>query len=814
MNSIIPQKTLAHLEWQRICERLADHCSGPVAAERARTLGFAPDERSRQRQLSRTTEARGLIDDGRAPGLGSPPRVAAFAQLAGRGSVLHAEALIDLGRFLESAWRTHQALHDLTDLAPQLSELAELLVLLPDLARRLRDSFDDHGQLHDHASGELGALRARVGSMHEQLQSSVQSVLRSPDYSEYLQDGYYTIREDRYVLPVRSGHKYHLPGIVHGSSQSGQTVYIEPQQVVEANNRLVLAQADVEREIQRILTKLSADVGKHTQDIVESQDLLAQIDLAFAAGRLSKELNATVPIAAPDAPLSLRNVRHPLLVLAGVDVVPNDLILREGQLGLVITGPNTGGKTVALKTVGLCALLSLAGLHIPADHGSTLPLWPAVYTDIGDEQSLQDHRSTFSAHLANLVRIRELAQSGSLVLLDELAVGTDPIQGAALAQAVLEDFVSRDITAITTTHFESLKALPFEDQRFRNAAVGFDMQAGGPTYRLSMDVPGASNALHAARRLGLHPPLVERAGELAGGQHQRLEAIIGQLEEERLQTHNARRAFEKQTRDLESTRAQLEEARARLQQKIRSDVSRERDLALQHAKRLREELERLQQQLRQPKKQRDAEWIAQASRQAQRASEEILQARRADLRTEAGTPLDPQSLQLGQRVWVLSLETEAQIVELPDDRAQVGVRAGIVTARVQCSDLRAVGKGKTKAAGAARVRAAQPSPAPAAPPRAQAAEGALDWEQLPPQAGHNTVDVRGQRADEAIDKVEAFIDEQHSAGGRIVFIIHGHGTGVLKNAVRQWLKSSPYVHDQRPGGRHEGGDGVTAAQLR
>lgn len=817
MRPTVPQKTLAHLEWDRVLTRLSEHCRGPVASARARALPFADGEAERAVRLARNSEARNLIDDGRVPPLGNPPDVDRPVTIASRGGVLDAEDLIDIGSFLESAWRTRKALEDLPDLAPRLAALAAQLVSLPDLSRELRDAFDERGELQNSASGELGSLRTKVGTLHEHLKQSVHSLLADADYTDLLQDEYYTVRDDRYVLPIKSGHKRHVPGIVHGSSQSGHTVFIEPQAVVEANNRLVLAQAEVDREIRRILAKLSKSVGNRATEIRASQETLAAIDLAFAAGFLSKELKGTSPLAAKDAPLGLKAARHPLLVLAGIDVVPNDIRLLPEQRGLVITGPNTGGKTVALKTVGLCALMALAGLHIPADEGSTLPLWPAVHTDIGDEQSLDDHRSTFSGHIANLVSILDALQPGSLVLLDEIAVGTDPVQGAALAQAILEGLVDRGVMVMTTTHFESLKALPFEDPRFRNGAVGFDVEAGGPTYRLRMDVPGSSNALSTARRLGLDPAMVERALELAGGQHQRLEQVIARMEAEQALAHNARLAAEKEQRRLEIARTELEAAQARLRQQIKDGVARERDQALREAKSLREDLEKLRRQVRRDQNRNDPAWLASQQGRAQQAIEQVITARKADVAQGSGAPLRPESLRVGQRVWVLSLENEAEIVALPDDKGRVEVRAGIVTARVAQTDLRAAETRKADRKAGKRLREAGAAEAEAAavesgfiPPDPAPVVG---WDALPPQVPDNTCDVRGQRVDDAIENVERFLDTVYERDGRVAFIIHGHGTGVLKRQLRLWLQKCKYVRDQRPGLRHEGGDGVTAVML-
>ncbi|MCA9546381.1 MAG: Smr/MutS family protein, partial [Myxococcales bacterium] len=621
---------------------------------------------------------------------------------------------------------------------------------------------------------------------------------------------YYTIREDRYVLPIKSGHKRHVPGIVHGWSASGATVYIEPQPVVEANNRLLMAQADVDKEIRRVLKRLSGLVGEHAPAIRASQKALAVIDLAFAGGHLSLELEASPPVLVDAGePFHLRAARHPLLVLGGeVKVIPNDILLGAEQKVLVVTGPNTGGKTVALKTVGLCALLTLAGLHVPAADGSRVPVYPGVFSDIGDEQSLDESTSTFSGHIANLKAILKDLRPKALVLLDELVVGTDPLQGAALAQAILEGLAQRDATVVVTTHYEPLKALPFDDARFRNGAVGYDATAERPTYRLALDLPGASSALQTARRLGLDPSMVDRAEALAGPQQRHLEQVIRRLEEELARAHAEREAITRERRRLEVARTEVEATRERLKAKIKDGVERERSEALRHARAARTEMERLTRDLRKAAKRKDTAWMDEQKSKAQQVIEQVVTAQRSEAEATSGPPMDPTGLRVGQRVFVLSLDNEAELLSLPDERGKVEVRAGIMTARVDVGELRSRSKARGKAP------KVPPAPTPSAEaPAPRTAPASLDWDELPPQTPSNTVDVRGQRVDEAIDAVERFLDTLYESSAPIAFIIHGHGTGALKRELRGWLGRCRYAAEHRRGLPHEGGDGVTAVRL-
>ncbi len=797
MKSGVPKNTRRHLEWDAVLARLAEHCRGPVAVDAALALEPATDAAELAERLARVSEARALVDAGRLPPVGDAPDVSRPLSMAARGAVLDPEELRSIGVLVESSARCIRYLAESN--TPHLAAVGERLCDLPGLGRNLLDSFDESGGVLDSASGELGQLRTRVAQLHEQLKQRVHGLLSDPAYNDLLQDDYYTIREDRYVLPIRSGHKRHVPGIVHGWSATGQTVYIEPQAVVEANNKLLMAQAEVDREIRRILARLSKQVGAHSREIGVAQAALGELDLALAAGRLSRELEGSEPVIVEETALALTAARHPLLCLAGGLVVANDIELSPPHRVLVVTGPNTGGKTVAVKTSGLCVLMALCGLHIPAAPGSRVPRVPGVFTDIGDEQSLDDGQSTFSGHIANILAIFAAIEPGSLVLLDELAVGTDPVQGAALAQAVLEAFAERETMVLVTTHFESLKVLSYDDERFRNGAVGYDRERRAPTYVLTLDVPGASSALQTARRLGLDGAIVDRAAELTGPQQRRLEATIEDLETQRQAAINAREAVEAERVRLEAARARVEQQEDKLRERLRTGLAKERDEALQAARKLRDDVRRLERALRNPEKRSEPAFLADARVRAEKAVSELSEAKHAAERIAAGPAPAATELRIGQRLWVVSLGIEAELVEGPDDRGRCRVRAGILTAVVDAGDLRP--------RGGAAPAAEKPRPRRAPAPQT------IQWEDAPPQATHNTVDVRGHRVEEALERVEKFLDAAYEKDEPIAFVIHGHGTGALKKAVRDFLRESRYVRDQRRGERGEGGDGVTAALL-
>ncbi|MEE2785758.1 MAG: endonuclease MutS2 [Myxococcota bacterium] len=801
MSVTVHPQTFGHLEWSEIQQTLANFCQGPIAAERAQQLRPYPAPSVVAAYQAKTSEARALLDAGYTLPVHGVPDVQICLSRAERGGTLDGEELLAIGHIIEGAARCSGYLASLRERCPTLAEVADGIQPIPELGREILDSFDSRGDVANSASGELYDLRQRVNVLHDQLKDMVTNIVSHPDYAGMLQDDYYTIREERYVLPIRSGHKNHVDGIVHGWSGSGATVFIEPQPVVEANNRLVYAHAEVEREVRRILAKLSKGVGRYASVIRANIEALVNLDFAWACGQLSKRLAASAPALTDDQSIVLKAARHPLLVLAGHTVVPNDLTISGDRPVLVLTGPNTGGKTVAMKTLGLCTMMALCGLHVPAAPGSQVPHIPAVLSDIGDEQSLQEHLSTFSGHIRSLRRIFNAIEPGALVLLDELVVGTDPIQGAALAQAILEFLATQGCLVLVTTHYEGLKVLPFNDHRFRNGAMGFEPESGRPTFLLSLDIPGASSALQTAQRLGLPDEVIDRASDLAGPQQQALQAVIESLERERDVLRRHRENAEAEETRLSIARAALEAKERKLADRLQKGLDAEQDQALRDARAVRDELKALRKQVRQKVNIENPEWITQAKQRADEVIEQVQTAHSERAQALAGPKPDWTSMKVGQTVHVVSLGREAELVALPDAKGKCQVRAGIMTIHVNADDLRPRGYAKQVKTSRTFTR-----------PVAKKVE--VTFDNAPPQTPDNTVDVRGLRTDDAIERVERFLDTCYGLDRRIVFIVHGHGTGALKKEIRSWLKRSNYVQDQRRGHRTEGGDGVTAALLR
>ena len=812
----IPHKTRRHLEWLRLCEALAERCRGEPAQERAIKLSVASSMRAARKQLQHIDEARALLDADERPPLGQPVDLSAALARAQRGGVLTSESLCQIAALISNSVDSVRFFKRHDETYPELADLAVGLTERRDVASDIQGCFDTEGGVSDFASGDLREMRQRVRAMQGQLKERVEGLLKDESLSGMLQDDFYTLRDDRYVLPVRSGHKRHVDGIVHGWSSSGATVFIEPQVVIEANNRLRMAQAEEKQEVHRILTRLSRRVAKMVDELRQSQEALIQLDFIFACAQLSQDLDCSSPHLDVEPSLHLPAARHPLLELSGINVVPNDLELGGDQGSvLVITGPNAGGKTVVMKTAGLLVMMAQSGLHIPADPGALVPWVPGLFSDMGDEQSLSEGQSTFSGHLANIQAILRLLKPNSLILLDELAIGTDPLQGAALAQAILEHLVAQGSLVLVTTHYEALKLLSTDDERFRNGAVEYDATVGGPTYRLRYDMPGSSSALQIAAKLGLPGELVERAQELTGEQHQRLEDAITRLEREASEARAAKREAESEAQRLKALNHQVEQRERKLREKMQKSIHGERSKAITEARALRDQVKELKTQLRtQPMSEAQ---LSEVERDLTRSADVLAEAQVQDQLRDYPPDLDHNTLTLGQRVWVINLDMHAELSRLPDHRGRCAVQAGLLQIEVDVDALRRPHSGTSQTNQPSSKRSKKQKRS-ASRKRRREAETTVSvstpsWDRVTPQTSDNTCDVRGQRSDEAVSSVVYFLDGVYRRGGSAAYIIHGHGTGALKRHLRGWLPSCDYVSDFRPGKSHEGGDGVTAVLL-
>lgn len=802
----VPASTLRDLGWHEIVRAIADRTSTPRGRERAETLPFLERKEEIEASLSRIEEVRALLRKELTLPLSDASDVRDALRYAAKGGMLDPAQQIGVSRLIRAASRVRSFVHGHRAEIPLLATLAAELPEATSLASRIETAFEASGRLKDSASGVLASLRDKTRSLHHAIKGRLEEMMGEREFAENLREGYVSIRNDRYVVPVNASFQARIPGIVHNASNSGQTLFVEPQQIVGLGNELSIAQSMAEEEERRILLELSSDIGDRAQELLAAVEILGELDWIQACGRLADDLDATRPqLAEGRAAFSLRGARHPILVLQGKKVVANDVSLAPGQRALVISGPNAGGKTVTLTTVGLFALMVRAGLPVPAEFGTLVPLYGGIYSAIGDAQDLSRDLSTFSAHLTTLKKILESAREGSLVLVDEIAADTDPREGAALASAVLHQLVARSAQVLVTTHLEELKAIGLADERFANARVGLDPRTLAPTFRLELGAAGVSSAIEIAARVGLPEEVLDKARQhLHGGSAlatalEKLEGERRAAERAKQQAAEARSLAEKAKTEADATRLEAEiairEAEARVRDELRGEIEEAR-------KQVGELIARL---TREGKVGAAVEGQKTLQSWAEQLQKESVKARaRGQAVREVGhVGSGMATVRPGARVQVASLGREAEVLEIGRDHAVVAV--GPLKTRVSLDDLVALPGKVTPPTGKKKAfrGGARPSVADAEAVAAATLDGP-----------ENRCDIRGLRADEAIREIELFLDRTYSEGSGEVWIVHGHGTGALKKVVREALEASPYVAVFRPGGRHEGGDGVTVVEMR
>lgn len=697
-------------------------------------------------------------------------------------------------------------------LRERLGRLAPPATLRSALDRSLERGSEP--RLSDSASPRLAELRRRVQSTRKGLTSAADRLVRKPDIARALADTYWTDRQGRVVLPVRSdafsraGSHGTVSGIIHGSSKTGATLFVEPQALVEAGNAWREATVAVRAEERRILAELTASVGESAEQLTEALDRLVWLDGLHARLEVSRLIGGVEPeVFEPDAGrrLSVQTARHPVMALAGLDVVPNDLYVDHGG-ALIISGPNAGGKTVALKTLGLCVLMTQAGLRLPTSEPASVPLFRNVVTDVGDDQSIVGGLSTFSAHMGHVRDALERAAAdgpGTLVLLDEVAVGTDPEQGAALAEALLRELVERAATLVITTHYERLKLLASEDaSRFANAAVGFDFEAMRPTFTVRMGAPGASSALTVARRLGLPDVVLDRARAMLDDSRLQVDALLRDVEAHRESLASELREAARERRVVAALREDLERRERREEETAATKRAKAHAAAASELRDLEQEIKRRRKALRRAETSRDKDGVSdgEARAFARDAKEAVRQGKLPDVPRKAeAVP----SVAVGDRVFVPSLGMNGTVLDIKGEKVRVQLPLAKVTVRRE--ELGKAGaKPKQKQAKRGTISV----------PRSSAASKYFGTDAARVEARHdNVIDVRGSRADEALTQLEVFCDRAIAEDVDVVIVRHGHGSGALRKAVREHLAHLRYVKQHRGGLSIEGGDAVTVVWI-
>jgi DNA mismatch repair protein MutS2 len=785
------------LEFSAVREQLARHAS--FSAGRELALGLLPtsDLGDARRRLAATAEA--LLLPGLRPGLhlGGVHDVRPVAERARVGGVLAPEELLDVASTVRSARAWRRGLAALRDETPTLLELAD--VYLSDhsgLAEDIQDAIGEGGDVLDSASPALGRLRTELRGAHDRLVSRLREIMSAPPYRDVVQDPVVTQRAGRYVIPIRAESRGQVPGIVHDQSASGATLFIEPLAVVEMANRWRTLILEEEREVERILRALSQEVGEQADALLSSVEGLAQIDLARARAALAEQHRATAPelVSLPrpagQPVLRLLNARHPLL---RGEVVPITFELGGNFDLLLITGPNTGGKTVALKTAGLLSLMAQAGLFVPADEGSLVAVFERVQADIGDEQSLAQSLSTFSSHISRIVRMLRDADSCSLILLDELGAGTDPQEGAAIARALLDFLRERGAYVVATTHYPELKSYAEATSRVQNASVEFDVQTLSPTYRLMIGTPGRSNALAIAERLGMPAEVLNRARTYVTPQAQETEVLLQEIARERGVVEDARARALKEAAEAATLKVRARAALRDAEKKHRDVWEQAQTAAEAELAELRREAHRVRLQLQAGRERGYSEPAREAFQAALALPGLGVPAAPVVLEPEPETPQSAR-VQPGAEVLVPRLGLPGRILAIRDDTVEVEVLGRRV--HMPLREL----EGATRPTSAER-RAAEPerlTTTAFATPRGDVAF---------------QLDLRGLRRDEALERLEQYLENASLAGMPEARIVHGKGTGAIRQAVRETLRRSQYVARFAPELDSSGGDGATQIWL-
>ncbi len=791
------ERTLANLGFAEIRKALEKRCRTEPGRQRALARPFLANASEVHDALSLIQEARRLLAEPLSLPLGGLEEIRPSLARAAKGAMLEPKELIAITAALFAFERVRETLEARVDALPMMAAIGRRIPALERLATRLDRCFEPNGELSDRASPELKEARDRARGLHRAIKSRLDKLLHDEKFLVNLREPYFTIRNDRYVLPVLAQMRAEVPGIVHNASQSGQTLFIEPQELIALGNDLAIAQSMVLEEERRILLELSGAVGQKAEEIAAGVEALSALDEAEAAARLANDLDGAPPEIDLDGTLELLSLRHPLLQLKGGEVVPNDVRLSGKTRALVVSGPNAGGKTVTLTAVGLCALMLRAGLPLPARAGSKLPLFSSIDSAIGDAQDLDKGLSTFSAHVAELKRICEGVAPFGLVLIDEICADTDPKEGAAIAIAVLEQLLDKGATVLVTTHLEELKALAHMDERFLNARVGFDPKRMAPTYKLQIGEAGRSSAIEIAARVGLSDRICARARELYLGAGGPLAKALAAAEEQR---RNLDQLLEQARADREAAelaKRKHEEELAALEQRKKLEELRFRDALTAELEYAQRQVQKLLEALKSRESAKQAESAAQQIKARLEEQAKAVRALKAELARDEG-PSGPPDLRVGGWVRHLGLDKDVEVLELVGH--EVVVAAGALRMRVAKSEI-------------GPARSARPSRFPSADRKAHLAKA----EEVAPAAvalASPTVDVRGLRSDEAIRNVEQFLDRVFRGGENGATIIHGHGTGALKQTIRDYLDRSPYVRMYRPGDGHEGGDGVTVVSLK
>jgi DNA mismatch repair protein MutS2 len=779
------------LEFEKILHRLSSHAATSLGKEAAGQLDPLGDFEAVRLRLQATDEAVNVERlKGHAP-FGGIRDIRSALHRSRIGGMLNPSELLDISTTMFGTRRLKRfvaAVHEEYEV-PMLKDEVDLLTENKPLEDKINSCIDENAVVLDSASPELGRVRSELRTGETRVRERLEQMIRTPSIQKMLQDVLVTIRNDRYVIPVKQEYRASFGGMIHDQSASGATLFIEPESVMQLNNKLRELRMKEEIEVEKILHALTELVAEQSDLLVSDVELLAQLDFIFAKAGLAQEMKATLPRLNDRGFIKIKRGRHPLI--AANAVVPLDLELGNQYGAIIVTGPNTGGKTVSLKTVGLLSLMAMSGLFVPAEEGSQLCVFDAIYADIGDEQSIEQNLSTFSSHMTNIITILRDMTPKSLVLLDELGAGTDPAEGSALAISILDYIHRMGCRIIATTHYPELKAYAFQKPGTINASMEFDVQTLSPTYRLLVGVPGRSNAFAIAERLGLSRSIIEHARGQVAEEDVRVESMIASLEENRLAAEAERQSAERLRREAEELRSELEAQQSRFEEqrdKLLEKAEREAREAVAKARREAEEvIADLRRMALEEAGGVKEHRLIEARRRLDQATPELRQKRE----NKAAAKKRPETIEAGDEVRVVNLGQKGHIVELIGDSEAI-VQLGIMKMKVHKADLERIGTQTVKKSVQQTVTTVK-----------RTRDDNIRME----------LDMRGMNMEEALIEADRFLDESFLSNLGQVYLIHGKGTGVLRTGMQEYLRRHKHVKSYRMGNYNEGGSGVTIVEL-
>lgn len=788
-------RALRVLEYNKIIKMLRDRTVSSLGRSYVEKLKPDSDFFEVEASLKETTHALAYLwRKGGAP-FGGIHDVRAAVKRVDIGSVLSISELLRIGDVLRCSRNIKQFLTN--DIPSEWQdntalELGRQINVLRSLEEDISNAIISEEEISDRASPELSSVRRSIRQKQEGIKDRLFSIIRSSEYRKILQDAVVTLRGDRYVIPVKQEYKAQVPGLVHDMSSSGATVFVEPLSIVEANNEIKALFIREQQEIERILEELTTKVAQVKTEIEVNLEILAHLDFMFAKAKLSRDMNAICPHLTDKRQIRIKQGRHPLLDKHSV--VPIDIELGHSFSTLVITGPNTGGKTVTLKTVGLFVLMLQSGLHVPVKEGSEFGIFKNVYADIGDEQSIEQSLSTFSSHMKNIVNILKWADEDSLVIFDELGAGTDPTEGAALAIAILDGLTKRGIRTMATTHYSELKIYALSAENVENACCEFDVETLRPTYKLLVGVPGKSNAFAISQKLGLDSYIIDKAKGYLSKDNLQFEDVLSDIEKNRTQAEKEKESIEQLRREIEALKAEARKEKERIEKEKSNIIAKAREEARTLVKSARYESEDLLEKIKDVYKQgmtqhngRNLNEARAGLRQLENLEGSFVESYDKHVYAEA-----PKDLKAGESVMMINLGQKATVLEPPDADGQVLVQAGIMKVKVNAKQLKRVDEQKESLDKMQRVRV---SGVKASPVKLE-------------------LDLRGLNVEEALERVDKYIDDAVIAGLHEVTIIHGKGTGTLRKAIHRHFRGHTHVESYRLGVYGEGEDGVTVVELK